>query len=33
VTPDVSLKLTREGLLAGHDAVLDGALEWIRKKK
>jgi hypothetical protein len=27
------VKLTREGLLAGHDAVVDAALEWIRKKK
>jgi carboxyl-terminal processing protease len=33
VTPDVEVKLTRAGLLAGHDAVLDAALEWIRKKK
>jgi carboxyl-terminal processing protease len=33
VTPDVQVTLTREGLLAGHDAVLDAALEWIRKKK
>lgn len=33
VTPDVEVRLTREGLLAGHDAVLDAALEWIRKKK
>jgi carboxyl-terminal processing protease len=33
VTPDVEVKLTRQGLLAGHDAVLDAALEWIRKKK
>jgi carboxyl-terminal processing protease len=33
VTPDVQVKLTREGLLAGHDAVLDAALEWIRKRK
>jgi carboxyl-terminal processing protease len=33
VTPDVEVKLTREGLLTGHDAVLDAALEWIRKKK
>jgi len=33
VTPDVEVKLTREGLLAGHDAVLDAALEWMRKKK
>jgi carboxyl-terminal processing protease len=33
VTPDVEVKLTRAGLLAGHDAVLDAALEWIRKTK
>lgn len=33
VTPDVEVKLTREGLLAGHDAVVDAAIEWIRKKK
>jgi carboxyl-terminal processing protease len=33
VTPDVEVRLTREGLLAGHDAVLDAALEWIRKQK
>lgn len=31
VTPDVEVKLTRDGLLAGHDAVLEAALEWIRK--
>lgn len=33
VTPDVEVKLTRAGLLAGHDAVLDTALEWIRTQK
>lgn len=33
VTPDVEVTLTREGLLAGHDAVLDAALEWIRRNK
>ena len=33
VTPDVEVKLTRAGLLAGHDAVVDAAIEWIRKKK
>ncbi len=33
VTPDVEVKLTRASLLAGHDAVLDAALEWIKKKK
>ncbi len=32
VTPDVEVKLTREGLLAGHDAVIDAALDWIRKQ-
>ena len=32
VAPDVEVKLTREGLLAGHDAVLDAALDWIRKQ-
>jgi carboxyl-terminal processing protease len=33
VTPDVEVHLTRHGLLEGHDAVLDAALEWIRNKK
>lgn len=33
VTPDVEISLTREGLLAGHDAVLDAALEWIASTK
>ena len=33
VVPDVEVKLTREGLLAGHDAVVDAALAWIQKKK
>ena len=33
VTPDVEVQRTREGLLAGHDAVLDAALEWIAKQK
>ena len=33
VIPDVEVKLTREALLAGHDAVLDAALDWIRKQK
>jgi len=32
VTPDVEVKLTRQGLLAGHDAVLEAALEWIRTR-
>jgi carboxyl-terminal processing protease len=32
VTPDVVVELTRTALLAGHDAVIDAALDWIRKK-
>jgi carboxyl-terminal processing protease len=31
VKPDVEVKLTRPSLLAGHDAVLDAALDWIGK--
>jgi carboxyl-terminal processing protease len=30
VAPDVEVKLTRDALLAGHDPVVDAALEWIR---
>jgi len=33
VVPDDEVKLTRETLLAGHDAVIDAALDWIRKQK
>jgi carboxyl-terminal processing protease len=33
VTPDVVVELTRPTLLAGHDAVLDAALSWIRRQK
>ena len=33
VTPDVEVKLTREALLAGHDPVVDAALDWIQKRK
>jgi len=33
VVPDVEVKLTREALLAGHDPVVDAALDWIRKQK
>ena len=33
VIPDVEVKLTRETLLAGHDAVVDAALDWIQKQK
>ena len=32
VTPDVEVKLTREGLLAGHDAVVDAAVAWATGK-
>ncbi len=33
VIPDVEVKLSREALLAGHDTVVDAALDWIRKQK
>jgi carboxyl-terminal processing protease len=33
VIPDEEIKLTREALLAGHDAVVDAALDWVRKQK
>jgi carboxyl-terminal processing protease len=33
VTPDVVVKLTRAALLAGHDPVVDAALDWIRSQK
>jgi len=33
VVPDVEVKLSREALLAGHDTVLDAALDWIGKQK
>ncbi len=33
VAPDVEVKLTRAALLAGHDPVLDAALNWIRRPK
>ncbi len=32
VTPDVEVKLTREGLLEGHDAVVDAAAGWVMGK-
>lgn len=32
VTPDVEVRLTRESLLAGRDAVVEAALEWIRQQ-
>ncbi|MEI9814509.1 MAG: S41 family peptidase [Acidobacteriota bacterium] len=31
VKPDEEVRLTRDGLLSGHDAVLDAALNWIHK--
>ena len=31
VTPDVVVELTSSALLAGHDPVLDAALDWIKK--
>ena len=33
VIPDVEVKLTRKALLAGHDPVLDAAIEWIHARK
>ena len=33
VIPDVEVKLTRKALLAGHDTVVDAALDWLRKQK
>jgi carboxyl-terminal processing protease len=33
VTPDEEVKLTKQGLLGGHDAVIDAALAWIGKAK
>src|SRR5262249_32758119 len=33
VIPDVEVSPTREGLLAGHDAVLEAAVKWIGAQK
>jgi carboxyl-terminal processing protease len=33
VTPDVEVKLTRKALLSGHDAVMDAAVDWIKKQR
>ena len=33
VIPDVEVRLTREALLAGHDPVLEAAIEWIHARK
>lgn len=33
VTPDEEVRLTKEGLLAGHDAVVDAALAWIGRQR
>jgi carboxyl-terminal processing protease len=32
VTPDVSVPLTRAALLAGHDAALEAAMQWIHSQ-
>ncbi len=33
VTPDVVVELTRSALLAGHDPVIDAALDWIEGQR
>ncbi|MEQ1886235.1 MAG: S41 family peptidase [Bryobacteraceae bacterium] len=33
VTPDQEVRLTRDGLLAGRDAVVEAALDWIRQQR
>ena len=33
VIPDQEVKLTRKALLAGHDPVVDAAIEWIQKQR
>jgi len=33
VVPDLEVQLTREALLAGHDTVVDAAIDWIRRQK
>jgi carboxyl-terminal processing protease len=33
VIPDVEVKLTRQGLLSGHDAVVDAALDWMKTQR
>jgi carboxyl-terminal processing protease len=33
VIPDTEVKLTREALLAGHDPVIDSAIDWIQKQR
>jgi carboxyl-terminal processing protease len=33
VQPDVEVKMTREALLAGHDPVVDAALDWISRQR
>jgi carboxyl-terminal processing protease len=32
VEPDMEVKLSRDSLLAGHDSVLDAALNWVKKE-
>ncbi len=33
VIPDVEVNLTRSALLAGHDSVIDAAVQWIKKQR
>src|ERR1043166_883407 len=33
VTPDVEVKVSRQALLAGHDPVVEAALEWIQRQR
>jgi carboxyl-terminal processing protease len=33
VQPDEEIKLSREAMVAGHDSVVDAALEWIKKQR
>jgi C-terminal processing protease CtpA/Prc len=33
VEPDAEVHLNRPALLAGHDPVVDAALEWIKKQR
>jgi len=33
VTPDVEVKVSRQTLLAGHDPVVEAALEWIQRQR
>jgi len=33
VVPDVAVDLTRDGLIKGHDAVINAAVEWIQQRR